>query len=206
MGIDFKDIEFKPFNEVCKNRYDVSNLVNDFDCGVPVVNSFLKEYYSAYYNHILGIATTNLMFYRDEFIGYFTSRCTSIEVDANEAKKIGGILQVPAIELYYIGIDNKFRGLRIGEYVIKVLIGQAIAINKTFACRYFFLRSIPERVAYYTDPDSFDFEVVGQDEDGLFLLKHFIPDFFDFDEFEDHVVEMEIDDERDTFFKELDGE
>ncbi|MCY8235533.1 GNAT family N-acetyltransferase [Priestia endophytica] len=206
MRIDYKEIEFIPLNEYCKNRNELSQVVSDFSSGDMKIDSFIKNYYAAYYNHILGLATTNLLVYREEVIGFFTSRCTSFPVDNEESKRISSEIEVPAVELSYIAVDERYQEQGIGTYVIKVLIGQAMALNKTFACRYFFLRSVPEKVAYYSDPEVLGFEQVSIDEEGLHLMKYYIPDFNDFTEFEDHLESLNGDSEADMFFKELDRE
>ena len=93
-----------------------------FDCGVPVLNSYLQQY--ARQDLERGVATPYVLVpstNRIEIAGFYTLTATAIkltELPAETIKRLPKYPLVPAILLGRLAVSHKYRGKGSGEYLL----------------------------------------------------------------------------------------
>lgn len=85
--------------------------------------------------------------------------------------------RVPAIEVKYLAVDQRFQGRGIGKFVVEGIIGEIYSISQRFACRYIFLRSVPEALEFYRKRFFVDMEQTNSEK--LRLMMFLVPDPFE---------------------------
>lgn len=83
------------------------HILDDFDCGVPALNKYLKSY--AYQNHRSGGARTYVIARENKVIGYYSLAYGSVEVDEvpSRIREGMGRYPVPVIVLARLAVDKK---------------------------------------------------------------------------------------------------
>lgn len=120
----------------------IKSLLDDisfdkFDCGNSSVNEFTRN---AYYEEIMKLSSTKLIFYNNRLIGYYTIDMFQIAADENDYS---------AIRLKYIGVKKIFQGKGFGTEVLKYIINNSKLFSRFAGCRYLILDSIKEKASWY---------------------------------------------------------
>ena len=147
MNIALSDLRIEPFDQA---KHDVSC----FDCGHPDLNDFLKHDCPLQISHRLSY--TRLAFYEGKIVGYVSLLADSIalHIDIREWYKLHKnitVLQVPALKIGRLGIDNNYKGRDIGSALVKYSIGVAFRMNDDLGvgCRFLTVDSDPNAVGFY---------------------------------------------------------
>lgn len=126
--------------------------VRGFTCGNRSIDDFLSH--AAYLDQALGLSQTTLILYEGQIVGFYSARCTKIEIDLSEASSLGiDRLFVPAIEVPYLAVHKDFQRNRIGEELIDHLV---IFITDYIApkvgCKFLFLEALddPSLIEWYS--------------------------------------------------------
>jgi GNAT superfamily N-acetyltransferase len=145
-------------------------MIQGFYCGNDLIDNYIKTDYLSEYNHSFGLASTQLVTYKDELVAFVTSRCTQVKIEEDEAKEIGTeVFYVPALEIMYLAVDKRFQQRGVGESLVVSMIFEAYQVLKYYGCRYLFLWSVPEAKTFYIEKCFF--EQTSFVDNGLLLLK-----------------------------------
>lgn len=87
------------------------HFVRGFTCGNRSIDNFLLMD-MAYLDQALGLSQTTLALYEGEVVGFYSARCTKIEIDLSEASSLGlNHLFVPAIEVPFLAVHKEYQRL-----------------------------------------------------------------------------------------------
>ena len=127
--------------------HDLSN----FDCEDEDINDFIKNDSLVYQEK--KIATTIIFIYNEEIIGFFSSAADSLKLKADEEVKHDvdqkPIKEFPAVKIARVGRDKKYKGMKVGEKILKWAIGHILECSERVAVRFITVDSYPKRVSYY---------------------------------------------------------
>ncbi|MED4402284.1 GNAT family N-acetyltransferase [Metabacillus fastidiosus] len=167
--MDFNKIDFLSLDKTYQ-------LVQGFSCGNDWINDYLKQPSNAIFDHRLGISSTTTLVYENEIVAFFTANCSHLEIPMEEAREIGlkDDLFIPAVEVKYLGVKEKYQTNGIGTYLLQFIIGKVLEITPVFACRYIFLWAVEDKIEYY---EKRYFQLTGKEENGLYLMKFLIPTY-----------------------------
>lgn len=114
-------------------------MIQGFSCGNDLIDNYIKTDYLSEYNHSFGLASTQLVTYKDEIVAFVTSRCTQVKIEEDEAKEIGTkVFYVPALEIMYLAVDKRFQQRGIGEAVVVSMIYELTKCLNTMVVDIFF--------------------------------------------------------------------
>ncbi|MDQ0164087.1 GNAT family N-acetyltransferase [Bacillus alveayuensis] len=167
--MNLEKIEFLPLDKTY-------HLVQGFSCGNSMIDTYIKLSSNAIYDHKMGISSTTTLIYENEITAYFTANCAHLEIPVEEAREIGLMdsFYIPAIEVKYIGVKDKYQKKGIGSLLLKFIVGKALEITPFFTCRYIFLWAVEDAIEFYQKRY---FKLTGKEEDGLYLMKFLVPTY-----------------------------
>lgn len=120
---NYIDISQLQIRVICSSDY---NLIKNFKCGNSSLENFLKQ--EAYYSTISKQATTNLIFYEDELVGYFTLKKAKLSIDIDLAP-----INFPySLDIARLAVRQDYQDRGIGCSVIKKIVEIANTVNERF--------------------------------------------------------------------------
>lgn len=98
---------------------DKSHDRNAFDCGVPVLNDYLKQY--AFQNQKKNAARTYVAMRGNRVVGYYTLAYGSVDGEAAPASVKAGMPRhpIPVILLARLAVDQSEKGQGLGKGLLK---------------------------------------------------------------------------------------
>ncbi|MGI2295961.1 GNAT family N-acetyltransferase [Paenibacillus sp. GXUN7292] len=136
------DIEFTPLR--------AEHTFGGFSCGNIDIDRFLKSD-QAYAEQFRGLSSTTLILHRGIVIGFYTARCTQIEIQMDERTGLDMDYDkyVPAVEITFLAVDTNYQREGLGTLILSNIIGECIELTKWVAVKYLFLWSVPESIDFY---------------------------------------------------------
>lgn len=133
--------------------YEVGQSLAEFDCGKTWFNDFVNtDEIDEYHKEQLGL--TRLVYYEDEFAGYFSLsanalRDSDFEGDewANGDQLSGYPYDIPAYLLGHLAVDNEYKGMGLGEFLLKRVIARTLKADIPF--RILLLHAHEDVVEFY---------------------------------------------------------
>lgn len=126
------------------------NLAN-FDCEDEDINDFIKNDALLYQEK--KIATTTIFIFNQEIIGFCSIAADSLKLKVPEKiqHEVDGkpIKEFPAIKIARVGRDKKYKGIKVGESILKWAVGHILECSDLVAVRFVTVDSYPKRVDYY---------------------------------------------------------
>ncbi|GHT96120.1 N-acetyltransferase [Betaproteobacteria bacterium] len=105
--------------------------IKQFDCGHPVINSFVRNSLKSQVKKNLSVAyviTDRRQNHR--FVGFYTITQYTIDVSALSALSLGSLPRsVPCSRLVMLGVDKHYKGLQLGTKLMRhaLLLTQSVA-------------------------------------------------------------------------------
>ncbi len=128
--------------------------VANFDCKDSDLNEFITK--DAFDYNEKGLAKTYVALYENEPIA-FVSICTdAIRLTDKETVSTFGAdkhhSDYPAMKIARLGRHCKFRGQKIGEFLVRYIIGYILELAENFGCRFVTTDAIPSKEDFYCEP------------------------------------------------------
>lgn len=128
--------------------------IDQFQCNDEVsVQSFLIE--EALHYHELNLARTRLYFDKNQNLaGYFTVYNDMMTIGREKRRK-HGLQQLPsykfypALKLHYLGIDQRYRKKKYGEYLLLEVLCLSQEVSEKTGCLFLSLESLPSAIGFY---------------------------------------------------------
>ena len=122
-------------------------VLNDFDCGVELLNKYLKSY--ALKNDLDNIGKTYLCLEDDKVIGFFTLANGSIKRESLSINKTLPRYPIPVVLLARLAVDINHQRKHIGRFLIQNII--QIVYESSFYSASFgiVVESKPESIGFY---------------------------------------------------------
>jgi GNAT superfamily N-acetyltransferase len=119
-----------------------------FDCGHADLNDFIKNDCPGQMQR--RVSVTKLALYDGAIVGYITLLADSITLHADELGDFP-FKQVPALKIGRLGIQQKYKGQRLGTALKKYAVGVAFRMNNELGvgCRFLTVDSDPNAVEFY---------------------------------------------------------
>lgn len=122
-----------------------SDNVENFDCGNPVLNNFLKR--ESLFDSTKCVSRTKLVklaIAEDaEIVGYFTLSFKNSRIEGNDDTFY------PTIYLASLAIDKKYQNNGIGTKVLQYVIVKSANISGLTGCRCLLLDAVIEEIDFY---------------------------------------------------------
>jgi ribosomal protein S18 acetylase RimI-like enzyme len=150
-------------------------ILQEFNCGNGSLNNFLKN--EAYIAGILREASTSLVFYNKELVGYFTLKRTKLKIEG-----ISELDEDTSLDISRLAISHELQGSGIGTYVLDEIIKTAYRINE----RFITLDSVHEYWTWYRK-NGFEYLIEEEvDKSSPSSLVYMILDLYDEDLVEEY--------------------
>lgn len=133
-------------------------LFKKFKCNLPKMDAFLREQ-ALYYNE-LGEGKTFLLIHDNQVIGYFTLKCSAIQIFDKEMTEEPR--EFPAIEISRLAVNYRYQKQGYGEKILAHALTTILDIKSNYCgVRFVTLFSVPDAVGFYEH--TFEFEEAGED-------------------------------------------
>ncbi|MGB8956520.1 MAG: GNAT family N-acetyltransferase [Tumebacillaceae bacterium] len=142
-SVDIEQLSF----EALDDRHDLQG----FTCGNSSIDTFFLS--TAYYDQALGLSQTTVVIYHEQVVGFYSARCTKIEIRRSEAGQLGlDELYVQAIEVPFLGVHKNLQKKGIGKELLEFIIADVTEIAERVGCKFLFLQALnePDLIAWYT--------------------------------------------------------
>ncbi len=138
---------------VMVRRLEEADVVENFDCNDPALNSSLKKHaWSNQQKSFIGVTYVVV----DEaapqtVLGYFTLATSSIPRDAFPKKHVRGLptYDLPLILLACLAVDHRFEGKGLGTLLLKEAFKISLNIAERVGCRCIITEAYPDKVGWY---------------------------------------------------------
>ena len=142
--------------------------LNDFDCGDPTLNKWLKRY--AMLNQQANSARTFVVCKEKSVIGFYALAVGSIEHETAGKRIKKGIARhpIPVMILARLAVDLTFQGQRVGSGLLKDAVLRTLAAADLAGIRAIFIHAKDEKARRFYE--RFDFEPSPIDPMKLMLL------------------------------------
>ncbi|MED3691286.1 GNAT family N-acetyltransferase [Peribacillus butanolivorans] len=151
-NLQFRAIEAKDYT-----------LIKDFKCENTSLENFLRN--DAYYYKISKQASTNLVFYNDELVGFFTLKRAELSVSVD----VSDIISPFSLDIARIAVSKNYQERGIGSAILKKIIEIANIVNE----RFITLDALIERYDWYVKRGFSNFiedEIESSNSDGLVYM------------------------------------
>jgi GNAT superfamily N-acetyltransferase len=143
--IDFQKINVKKLEE--------TDDISSFNCSQDDymgLHEFIHEEALDFKQNRLGI--TYLFYYKGKIIGFVTLSMADIRAEQiEEEQRIPTYIKTfPSLYIGRIAVDNNYRKLGVGYFMIRWCIGFAMNISEDIGCRYITLHTRKELIEFYT--------------------------------------------------------
>jgi len=125
-----------PFSELKFKILDESTELSSFECGDSNIDDFLKNDAKSYQKDRL--ATTYLVYYGDQLVGFFSLAAGCIIATAVESPtdRLGNQpKKYPALRLAQLATSNEFQSRDIGQHMLRVVFAIALDLCRKIGCR-----------------------------------------------------------------------
>lgn len=161
------DIEKISIEKISSNYF---SEIQKFQCSDKrEVENFLKNFALKYHENSL--AKTHLVFYDQEFIGYFSlfSDHVTVPKSKRNAKswELNSIIEkqmFPSIRIHYMGITDIHRRKGFGTYLLYIALDTCKEINESVACTFIALEALEGTVGFYK---KYNFEILSKPKTGI---------------------------------------
>jgi len=145
-----------------------NHSLNDFDCGYPTLNKWLKRY--AMLNQQANSARTFVVCKEKSVIGFYTLTVGSIEHETAGERIKKGLARhpIPVMILARLAVDLKFQGQGVGGGLLKDAILRTLEAADLAGIRAIFVHAKDEKAFRFYE--RFDFEPSPIDPMKLMLL------------------------------------
>ncbi len=138
---------------VMVRRLEEADVVENFDCNDPALNSYVKKHaWSNQQKSFIGVTYVVV----DEaapqtVLGYFTLATSSIPRDAFPKKHVRGLptYDLPLILLARLAVDHRFEGKGLGTLLLKEAFKISLNIAERVGCRCIITEAYPDKVGWY---------------------------------------------------------
>ncbi|RJP28473.1 MAG: GNAT family N-acetyltransferase [Candidatus Omnitrophota bacterium] len=147
---------------------ETHHSLDDFDCGVPALNKYLKSY--ALQNHRAGGARTYITTRENKVVGYYSLAYGSVSVDEAPPRVREGLgrYPVPVMVLARLAVDLGEKGKGLGAGLLRDALARTIQAADIAGLRALLVHAKDERAkAFY---QRFGFTPYPVDEFHLYLL------------------------------------
>lgn len=146
------------------HKHDVSG----FDCGQPALNEYLQKYALANQQNRSG--RTYVAARGSSVVGYYTLAAGSVEPSTAPPRVTKGLAKhpVPVILLARLAVDQKEKGKRLGQALLKDALLRALQTSELVGCRAVLVHA--KDVAGQAFYSKFGFEPSPSHELHMFLL------------------------------------
>ncbi len=145
MTLDFSQVKAEPLAKY--------HNLESFDCNDKDINDFIKNDALTYQD--LSLAITTIFIHNQEIIGFFSAAADSLKLKSVEKEyhKIGNvkISEIPSIKIARLGRDIRFKGLGVGNSILKWAIGYILDCSQMMAVRFVTVDSYPDKVGWYKE-------------------------------------------------------
>jgi GNAT superfamily N-acetyltransferase len=157
--------------------------VGAFYCGTTETQLSINRYLTsgdAWNDQIKGISSTTLYYYEDRIVGFYTARCSEIQVrdlsetDVEELEKPHCTV-VSTIEITVFAVHSDFQNQGIGSAMMDVIISETIELTRWLGCRYIIVHADEDAVPFYIKKEFVRIEA--NYYNGLIPMKLFIPSY-----------------------------
>ncbi len=125
--------------------------LDEFDCGDADLNEFLKKDSFAYSEK--AIAKTYVALYRNNPVGFFSICTDAIRLSADEKLDELGVekphADYPALKIARLGVQKEHQKCDVGSFLVKNVIGKAIALSEVVGCRFVTVDAYPKSLGFY---------------------------------------------------------
>jgi predicted GNAT family N-acyltransferase len=101
------------------------HIIKDFCCGNGLLNNFLKN--EAYIVNISREASTSLVFFEDELIGYITLKRTKPNIEGIEQ-----LDHTTSLDIARLAVARYYQGAGFGTFILEEIIKTAYKVNDRF--------------------------------------------------------------------------
>lgn len=121
-----------------------------FDCGEPDLSEYLCDG-DVHRDCAASVTQAYIVLLDDVFVGYFAVLSDSIRLQGKEKPKGIPYPSGPAIKLGRMAVKNEYRGQKIGEWILKYVVGMARQMSSKVGVRYVTLDALPrpKLIAWY---------------------------------------------------------
>lgn len=122
-------------------------LVEDFDCGIESVNTYLKEFALKY--AVIGEAKTHLVIDKkqNKLVGFFAIKCSSIKI---EPPLTPHPRLIPSVEISWFGVNAIYQKYGFGKKILAYIIDLINDMKANLlGVRMITLFAIPNVVEFY---------------------------------------------------------
>lgn len=155
--------------------------LEDFKCGNIGIDLFLRN--QAAFHQSDGLGVTKLLVFGNKLIGFFTSKAADVKVAPEEARGIGDVLIVPALEIQFLAVHEPYQQRGFGKIIMQEIMNLGADMAAMTGCRYIFLRAvnIPERIKWYERREFKRTSIETDPEDNSVPMRYLIPQPYFYD-------------------------
>ncbi len=126
---NFDDLVIVPASEL-DDQDELSDLIQEFDCGDHELNAFLAEEALPYQQH--GLTFTYLVFNKEvsaaNLVGFYSLSSDSLRLEGVELTELGlpfeaPLLFFPAVKLTKLAVTEHIQSAGLGAHLIKLIVG-----------------------------------------------------------------------------------
>jgi len=130
-------------------------IIEPFNCGDEVINSFLKNL--ALLNQERKLSKTYTFSLKDSnnVIAFLT--LSASQLNTGDAR-IFGIDKVPIVLLGRLGVDKSYKNKKLGIALIKIALEKSLEASKIIACRLLLVETALDMKSYYLEKVNMGFE------------------------------------------------
>lgn len=154
-------------NHLFDKRFDCDNALRD-SCGKHKLNDFLFEYgrIAVKYRH----CRINVIENETDIIAYYSLAHDSLHIDSKDedfynelhgyidservefVEKYCSSLVFPAIKIEHMAVNRKYQSLKLGTYLLDVIIGELLENEHWYGCQYITVDALNNKdtVKFYT--------------------------------------------------------
>lgn len=149
-------------------KLTINHLVNNFDCGYPTLNNWLRRY--ALQNQRANAAMTFVVCSQNNVVGYYSLAVGSVEHDIVPSRIKKGLARhpIPIMVLARLAVDLRYQGQNIGKGLLKDAICRTLQASEYAGIRAIFVHAKDEKARRFYE--RFDFEPSPVDPLKLMLL------------------------------------
>jgi len=136
-------------------QLDKDAIIESFDCGERVINSFLTDL--ALLNQERKLSKTYVFCLKDSNIVIAFLTLSASQLNTGDAR-IFGIDKVPIVLLGRLGVDKKYKHKNLGNTLIKIALEKSLEASKIIACRLLLVETTLDMKNYYLEKVNMGFE------------------------------------------------
>jgi predicted GNAT family N-acyltransferase len=136
-------------------QLDKDAIIESFDCGERVINSFLTDL--ALLNQERKLSKTYVFCLKDSNIVIAFLTLSASQLNTGDAS-IFGIDKVPIVLLGRLGVDKKYKHKNLGNTLIKIALEKSLEASKIITCRLLLVETTLDMKNYYLEKVNMGFE------------------------------------------------